>query len=325
MTDSTVRDHRNFLLHLHRVLAERGSSRPADLYDDVAARAGLTEEDREVRDSSSGQIVWKNRIQFARQSLIDAGVVVGPSDDGWQRGRWQISAEGKRLAEAHPEDEELEAILRTRAADGARVRAEARRESRALAGLDDGDGPTAEDPTVEAAEVSSLHEQINALDIIAEANEAVFSTMLEHLRAMDDHAFERLVGEVLCAALRGISFRATRRTRDGGVDGFVHFDSLGMRFAVYEAKKYADGNVVGRPLVDAFATAARRTRAAHALFVTTSHFSPEAKETGREEAIRLVDGTAFVELMAIHGIGLRKKETFTLYEVDPNWTFETSE
>jgi restriction system protein len=144
--------------------------------------------------------------------------------------------------------------------------------------------------------------------------------MLDHVRSMSDRAFEHLVGTVLKAALRAESVRITQRSRDGGVDGVLHFDALGMRLAVFEAKRYAEGNVVGRSLVDAFATAARRHRASHSLFVTSSRFSAEAVETARYEGIRLIDGTAFVELMAQHGIGLRAKETFVLYELDPAWS-----
>ena len=117
------------------------------------------------------------------------------------------------------------------------------------------------------------------------------------------------MGTVLKAALRAESVKITRRSRDGGVDGLLYFDALGMRLAVFEAKRCADGSVVGRPLVDAFATAARRHRASHSLFVTSSRFSPEAVDAARDEGIRLIEGMAFVELMAQHGIGLRAKET----------------
>jgi restriction system protein len=137
---------------------------------------------------------------------------------------------------------------------------------------------------------------------------------------MSDRAFEHLVGTVLKAALRAESVKITQRSRDGGVDGMLYFDALGMRLAVFEAKRYAEGNAVGRSLVDAFATAARRHRALHSLFVTSSRFSQEAVETARDEGIRLIEGTAFVELMAQHGIGLRAKDTFVLYELDPAWS-----
>lgn len=115
--------------------------------------------------------------------------------------------------------------------------------------LDDGETET---PDVEGAEGEA-----DLGDLVETANDAVFRNMLDHVRSMSDRAFEYLVGTVLKAALRSESVSITQRSRDGGVDGVLHFDALGMRLAVFEAKRYAEGNVVGRQLVDAFATAAR--------------------------------------------------------------------
>jgi len=117
----------------------------------------------------------------------------------------------------------------------------------------------------------------------------------------------------------------TRKSRDAGIDGILNFDDLGMRTAVFEAKRYAERNTVGRPQIDAFATAARRHRAAHSLFVTSSRFSSEAIAAAKDEALRLIDGTAFVELMARNGIGLRERNSYVVYELDPTWSVDTDE
>ena len=146
--------------------------------------------------------------------------------------------------------------------------------------------------------------------------------MLGHVRGLTDRAFEYLVGSVLKAALRAESVLVTRKSRDSGIDGILYFDALGIRTAVFEAKRYAEGNTVGRPLIDAFATAARRQHADHYLFVTSSRFSSEAIATAKDENIRLIDGTAFVELMALHGIGLRERASYVVYELDPAWVGE---
>lgn len=315
------RDHRVYMVHLFRVLQRRGPSKPADIYDEVADLAGITSEQRAVDGGeTSWNPVYRNRIQFARQSLIDAGVVLGSTDPGWQRGVWQLTAEGVQLGREAKSDLALEAALHERAALGLRVRTAERQESRELAGLDATVGesePGESTPTVESTEA-------DLGELVETANDVVFRNMLDHVRSMSDRAFEYLVGTVLKAALRAESVSITQRSRDGGVDGILHFDALGMRLAVFEAKRYAEGNVVGRHLVDAFATAARRRRASHSLFVTSSRFSQEAVTAARDEGIRLIEGVAFVELMARHGIGLRAKETFVLYEMDPAWSVNDS-
>lgn len=322
MADPNFRDHRIYLIHLFRVLHKRGASLPADIYDEVADLAGVTSEQREV---AGGDTTWnpvyRNRIQFARQSLVDAGMLIGSSDPGWKRGIWELSAEGMQIGKAERSDARLESLLRERAAEGLRRRNDERKESRALAGLEgedsDGANVQADKPTPTIEDLQSIPK---IEELVEAANDVVLRTILDHVRGMSDRAFEYLVGTVLKAALRAESVKITQRSRDGGVNGMLYFDALGMRLAVFEAKRYAEGNVVGRSQVDAFATAARRRRASHSLFVTSSRFSPEAVATAKDEGIRLIEGTAFVELMAQHGIGLRARDTFVLYEIDPAWS-----
>ena len=246
-------------------------------------------------------------------------MVVGSSDPGWKRGIWELSPGGIQLARTEQSDAKLDAQLREWAAEELLRRTRERQDSFALAGLET-DEP--EDFREHESGIDAETDEAGPTvqDRVEAANDAVLRTMLDHVRSMSDRAFEHLVGTVLKAALRAESVKITQRSRDGGVDGMLYFDALGMRLAVFEAKRYAEGNVVGRPLIDAFATAARRHRASHSLFVTSSRFSQDAVEAAREEGIRLIEGTAFVELMAQHGIGLRAKDTFVLYELDPAWS-----
>jgi restriction system protein len=331
MTTTSFRDPRTYVVHLLRVLQKHGgASPPAEIYDEVADRAGVTREQREIEGAEpSGNPVYRNRIQFSRQTLVDAGALIGSAQPGWKRAIWELTPDGVKLARASKSDSDLDAIIRARAAEGARKRAKEREQSRALAGLgEDEDEDHESEPHGVEGDSEPIDERESPKtkidELVQTANDAVLRTMLDHVRAMSDRAFEYLVGTVLRAALRAESVKVTQKSRDGGVDGVLHFDGLGMRVAVFEAKRYAEDNKVGRSQVDAFATAARRRRASHALFVTSSPFSPEAIATGVDEGIRLIDGMAFVELMAQHGIGLRARDTFVLYEVDPAWSVNDS-
>ena len=322
MSKVSFRDHRTYLVHLLRVLHRAGAVPPAGIYDEVADGAAITDHERTTRGRFG--LIYSNRIQFARQHLIDAGLMVGREDEGWKRGVWELNAAGHQLAAGTLPDEALDAELRKRGAEGAKRRAQARKASRQLAGLAEGEDavPLADEPDSGTSDGNSA---LSIAELVDAANAAAMETMLEHVRGLTDRAFEYLVGSVLKAALRAESVKVTQKTRDGGIDGILSFDGLGMRIAVFEAKRYADGNTVGRSLIDAFATAARRHRAAHSLFVTTSRFSSEAITTGKDEAIRLIDGIAFVELMARHGIGLRERDSYVVYEIDPAWSVDSDE
>lgn len=321
------RDHRIYLTPLLRALHKHGASPPSEIYDEVADAVGISDEERLVWSASGGtQPVYRNRIQFARQSLIDAGLLISSSEPGWRRGVWELNDAGRALVE-ETSAEELEGVVQRRADEGARLRAQERRRSRALAGLDAQEGHGGED--IEADEEEDeleeydLSEQIT--ELVDEANQAAKDTMLGHIRSLDDRAFEHLVGDVLKKALRAVEVQITPRSRDGGIDGVLYFDSLKMRTVVYEAKRYAEANTVGRPMIDAFSAVARRRGATHALFVTSGRFTRDAVEAAKLDSIRLIDGVALVELMAETRIGLRPKETHIIYEVDPNWSIDADD
>ncbi len=222
--------------------------------------------------------------------------------------------------------------LTTKSAEGARLRAERRRRSMEPAGLEQPEESTP--GTSDTASNDASGEGVASVDLVTPdhlrklvqaANQTAFDAMLDHVRGMNDRAFEYLVGNVLKAALRAESVTVTQKSRDGGFDGVLMFDSLGIRTAVFEAKRYADANKVTRPQIDAFATAARRRRATHSLFVTSSAFSQQAIDSARDEGIRLIDGNALVELMAQHSIGFRPTEQLPLYAIDPAWSVETDD
>ena len=231
MTPPNYRDHRIYLVHLSRVLHRRGASPPADIYDEVADLAGVTPEQRAVPGREIGwNPVYRNRIQFARQALVDAGLVVGSSDPGWRRGIWELSPAGIQVARTEQSDAVLDAQIRERAAEGLSVRTKERQESFALAGLET--EQPAEFPEPESgigAETDEAGPTVS--DLVEAKNDAVLRTMLDHVRGMNDRAFEHLVGAVLKAALRAESVKITQRSRDGGVDGMLYFDALGMRLA----------------------------------------------------------------------------------------------
>lgn len=323
------RDHRTYLVPLLRALCGRGATAPTSIYEQVADAVGVSKEQREIvsaRDTDNP--VYRNRIQFARQALIDAGLLIGSSDPRWQRGLWQLTPEGERLAREARSDARLDEELRRLAAEGTKRRTQERRRSRALAGLTNDESistPPRSDPSAadeDDDEVDEPEDEETIAELVDEANAFAMQQMLAHIRSMSDSAFEHLVGRVLQAALRAEHVEITPKSRDGGVDGLLYFDDLKLRVAVFEAKRYAEGSNISRPQIDAFSTAARRRKAAHALFVTSSGFTPEAAIAAREEGIRPIDGMAFVELMARHEIGLRAKRKLVLYELDPAWAFE---
>jgi len=152
--------------------------------------------------------------------------------------------------------------------------------------------------------------------------------MLDRLQAPGYpwEAFERLVVELLGAMGYGsstdeTSLRVTKLTGDEGIDGVIDEDKLGLDAVYIQAKKYQAKTGVGRPALQAFAGSLEGQRASKGVFLTTSHFTPEAEEYVRRISRRivLVDGRTLTRLMYDYGIGVRAGRSLAVKRVDDGY------
>ena len=136
--------------------------------------------------------------------------------------------------------------------------------------------------------------------------------------------FEELVLDLLVEMGYGGSradAEKTRRSGDGGIDGIVKEDKLGLDMIYVQAKRWAAGNV-GRPDIQRFIGALINTGASKGVFITTSSFTEAAKEAANESVgpvIVLVDGNQLVQLMIDHDLGISLGKFYQLKEVDLNY------
>lgn len=112
--------------------------------------------------------------------------------------------------------------------------------------------------------------------------------------------------------------RTLGRSGDDGVDGVVDQDMLGLDRVYIQAKRYAAGNNIGSGAIRDFFGSLDRHKANKGLFVTTSSFSPSARDTAEflSKRIVLIDGNQLAELMIRQNIGSRVEETLTIKSVD---------
>lgn len=148
--------------------------------------------------------------------------------------------------------------------------------------------------------------------------------LLDSIRAMDPIAFERLVLMLLEAMEYGAGDLASKLTTkasgDGGIDGIIHEDALGLDAVYIQAKCYAAENKVGRPAIQQFVGSLTGESANKGVFVTTSSFSREAIDFVRrvQQRIVLIDGDEFARLMIAHNVGVRTVHRFEIKAVDEN-------
>ena len=112
---------------------------------------------------------------------------------------------------------------------------------------------------------------------------------------------------------------------DGGVDGVVKKDRLGLSSVYIQAKRYKDGNSVGAPAIQQFAGSMQERRADEGVFVTTSTFTKAALESANKlrARIALIDGDRLAEIMFDLGVGVKTQTSLAVKRIDPDFFAES--
>jgi restriction system protein len=146
--------------------------------------------------------------------------------------------------------------------------------------------------------------------------------LLGRIHANEPAFFEELVIDVLLAMGYGGRHRdlARRlgRSGDGGIDGLISMDELGLDLVYLQAKRLKPGTVVPVSEVRDFAGSLDAHHAAKGIFVSTGHFSPAASGFCQQVSRRmvLVDGIRFAEMMIRFNVGVRVKQSYQIKRVD---------
>lgn len=150
---------------------------------------------------------------------------------------------------------------------------------------------------------------------VAEKGAELKEELLALVREMDPIAFERLVLRLLEAMGYGAGDLAkkltTKASGDGGIDGIIHEDALGLDAVYVQAKRYGPENTVGSLSGES---------ATKGVFVTTSKFSTESRDYLKTVPLRivLIDGGEFAKLMIDHNVGVRVAQTYEIKAIDEN-------
>lgn len=147
--------------------------------------------------------------------------------------------------------------------------------------------------------------------------------ILDHIMECHPSFFERLVVNLLLEMGYGsdeLSGRVLGKSHDGGIDGVIYEDKLGLSKIYIQAKRNDSSNTVGRPLLQAFVGAMQDVQ--KGVFITTSSFTKEARnyaEKQQQKSLKLIDGDLLAELMIKYGIGLEKVQTYTVYKINEDF------
>ena len=147
--------------------------------------------------------------------------------------------------------------------------------------------------------------------------------ILDHILDCHPSFFEQLVLNLLLEMGYGsdeLSGRVLGKSHDGGIDGVIYEDKLGLSKIYIQAKRNDSSNTIGRPLLQAFVGAMQDVQ--KGVFITTSSFTKEARnyaEKQQQKSLKLIDGDLLAELMIKYGIGLEKVQTYTVYKINEDF------
>ncbi len=306
----TIPDYQSLMLPLLKQAA-LGETRVPDVANKLADEFGLTAEERDQLLPSGRQQVLNNRIHWAKFYMSKAGLIDHP-----QRGRFVASEQGRHLLARNPSTINVETLLEY---PDFREFYRATPNVRAV-------------PTLPASPSSSLatdetpEEQIEAAYLTLQA--ALREELLQRIMQNSSGFFEQVIVELLVAMGYGGSLRNAAaqlgRAGDGGVDGVINEDRLGLDRVYVQAKRYAQSNSVGRPDVQTFVGSLVGLGATKGVFVTTSSFSHHALEFVRHltQRVILIDGQRLADLMIEHNVGVRLSRAVEFKRLDEDFFAE---
>ncbi len=154
--------------------------------------------------------------------------------------------------------------------------------------------------------------------------ERLADELLENIMKLTPGRFEQLVVNLLEKMGYGEG-QTVGRSGDGGIDGIIDQDPLGLEKVYIQAKRWS--SQVGDPEIRNFSGSLDAKGAAKGVFITTSTFSSTAKETTRNisagnKLIRLIDGQELAALMVQHGVGVVTVSTYEVKKMDENYFAE---
>lgn len=297
---STMPRWYEFFRPLLEVLADGQVWRKRDMERAIAARAGLSDEQL-AETIGSGQSRAFNRIGWATSALRRAQAIESPA-----RAQFRITDVGRQLLADHVGPIPEPAVYALPAYNEC-VPVRSKK-------------ATSVEPVSLELEESDPDELISSG--IRLIDEDTRSTLLQRLKESDPYDFERVVRTLLVRMGYGRDGRMTPLTGsgDGGLDGVIDRDELGLGKIYVQAKRYAEATV-GRPKIQEFVGALATRGANVGVFFTTSSFTAEAVDAAARvpQEIALVDGTRLTALMMRHKVGVQVARTIELLKVDEDF------
>lgn len=294
-----IPNYQEFMLPTLEVIADGQEHKNSDVVQAVAKKLNLTEEDMQEMLPSGNQQTYYNRAGWARTYLKKAGLLEYPS-----RGFMQITETGKSVMVNKP----------------------LKIDNRFLSQFEQfNQFKNNRNNEISETKEDEIFTDIHTPDEIFEVAEKEYinslkQDLLDALKKVDSVRFERIVLDLMEKMNYGIG-EMTKRSHDGGIDGIINEDELGLQKIYLQAKRYSE-NKVNEKEIQNFVGALDCSDTNKGVFITTSYFCEKAQKkaaAAKNKIIRLINGEELVTLMIRYNLGVQTKKTYTIKRVDEDY------
>lgn len=294
-----IPDYQSVMLPLLNFLADEQEHSLREAIEKLAEVFELSEDEKKKLLPSGAQLVFGNRLGWARTYMKKAGLI-----ESTRRGYFKITQRGMEALKQNPSEinvkflEQYPEFIKFR---------EVRR---------------GKEEKIQPKTDSTIEQSPEDLMVYGyqEIRQEVADEILAQIKSCSPEFFEKLVVELLVIMGYGGSRKdageAIGKTGDEGIDGIIKEDKLGLDIIYIQAKRWE--STVSRPEVQKFAGALQGKRARKGIFITTSSYSNEALSfvSTIESKIILIDGEQLAQLMMDYDIGVSKIASYDIKKID---------
>lgn len=300
-----IPDFQSIMLPLLQQVSDGKEYRYRELIEILAQQFKLSDAERNELLASGTQPIFDNRVGWAKTYLKKAGLLDSP-----KRAFITITEKGLKTLQAKPNIINVKFLRQfPEFVEFHTLKREDKAESEEISEQDD------------------VHETPE--ERLENAYQSIRKTLAEELISkvlkITPAFFERLVVELLVKMGYGGSIadagKAIGKSGDEGIDGTIKEDRLGLDIIYIQAKRWQQGNVVGRPEIQKFVGALAGQGAKKGIFITTSSFTKDALEyvPKNETKIVLLDGVQLAQLMIDYNLGVTVQQSYDVKRLDNDY------
>ncbi len=259
----------------------------------LAEQFNLTDKELSQKYNSGKGLMFDHRVSWALSGLKRAGLVLTPA-----RGTYQISNQGKTMLGAT--QDEIKKYINEKLA---------KRTQNTEENNQDVDSQTPEE---------------NLYSAFESIRESIYDDIIDTILSKSPKEFENLVMKLLQAMGYGGEIKGivTPHSNDGGIDGIIKEDVLGLGHIHIQAKRYAKDNKISREEIQKFVGALASVQSSKGVFITTSSYKDTAKEYAdglSNVTVILIDGSQLAEYIYEYSLGMKVEQTIEIKKIDSDF------